>query len=183
MSTSPDTEKNGKKRVQIGYIAGAHGVGGVLRLVPTTDYPERFFDMETFVAEYPGKSPLSLKITEVKHHSGKGQMLISAEGIGDRGAAEALKGWKITISPEERVKLPEGEYWIDSLIGLDVIDDESGAHLGSIVEIMNTGSNDVYQGRTDDGALRLIPAIRDVVRKISLERGTVRVRLPEGLWD
>ena len=179
MSISPDAEK----RVQIGYIAGAHGLGGVLRIVPTTDYPERFFDMEILVAERAGKSPLCLKITGVKSHSGKGQLLISADGIDDRDAAESLKGWKITISPEERVELPEGEYWIDSLIGLDVIDDESGAHLGSIVEIMNTGSNDVYQVRTDDGALRLIPAIRDVVREISLERGTVRVKLPEGLWD
>jgi 16S rRNA processing protein RimM len=180
MSTSPDIEG---KRVQIGYIAGAHGVGGVLRLVPTTDYPERFFGMETLVAERDGKSPLSLKITGVRHHSGKGQMLISAEGIDDRGAAEALKGWKITISPEERVELPEGEYWIDSLIGLDVIDDGSGAHLGGIEEIINTGSNDVYRVRTDDGALKLIPAIRDVVRGISLEGKTVRVKLPEGLWD
>ncbi|MDR1580526.1 MAG: ribosome maturation factor RimM [Synergistaceae bacterium] len=180
MSTSPDI---GEKRVQIGYIAGAHGVGGVLRLVPTTDYPERFFDMEALWAEYPGKAPLSLKITGVKHHSGKGQLLISAEGISDRGAAEAIKGWKITIPPEERVELPEGEYWIDSLVGLNVIDDESGAHLGSIEEIMNTGSNDVYQVRTDDGALRLIPAIRDVVRGISLEHGTMRIKLLEGLWD
>jgi 16S rRNA processing protein RimM len=180
MSIFSDT---GEKRIQIGYIAGAHGVKGVLRLVPTTDYPERFFDMETLVAEQAGKPPLSLKITDVKHHSGKGQLLISAEGIDDRDAAEALKGWKITISPEERAELPEGEYWIDSLIGLDVIDDESGAHLGSIEEIMNTGSNDIYQVRADDGSLRLIPAVQDVVRGISLEDGTVRVTLPEGLWD
>jgi 16S rRNA processing protein RimM len=180
MSTSPDL---GKKRVQIGYIAGAHGVEGVLRLVPTTDYPERFFDMETLVAERDGKPPLFLKITGVKPHSGKGQILISADGVDDRDAAEALKGWKITISPEERVELPEGEYWTDSLIGLDVVDDESGAHLGRIEEIMNTGSNDVYQVRTGDGKLRLIPAIRDVVREISLEHGTVRVKLLEGLWD
>lgn len=180
MSTSPDA---GKNRVQIGYIAGAHGVAGVFRVVPTTDYPERFFDMETLVAEQDGKPPLSLKITGVKPHSGKGQILISAEGVDGRDAAEALKGRRITVSPEERVQLPEGEYWIDSLIGLDVIDDESGAHLGSIDEIMNTGSNDVYRVRTDDGALKLIPAIRDVVRDISLEGGTVRVKLPEGLWD
>jgi 16S rRNA processing protein RimM len=180
MSTSPDI---GEKRVQIGYIAGAHGVRGVLRLVPTTDYPDRFFDMETLAAEYPGKSPLFLKITGVKPHSGKGQLLISAEGIDDRGAAEALKGWKITIPPDERVELPEGEYWIDSLIGLSVLDDESGAHLGTVEEIMNTGSNDVYQVRTGDGALKLIPAIGDVVRCISLEQGTIRIKLLEGLWD
>ncbi|MDR0649354.1 MAG: ribosome maturation factor RimM [Synergistaceae bacterium] len=183
MSTSPDIGKSGKRRVQIGYIAGAHGMEGVLRVVPTTDYPERFFDMETLVAEQAGKPPLSLKITGVKHHSGKGQILISAEGVDGRDAAEALKGRKITISPEERVELPEGEYWIDSLIGLEVIDDESGVHLGSIEEIMNTGNNDVYRIRTDDGALKLIPAIRDVIRDISLEHGTVRVKLLEGLWD
>ncbi|MDR3165825.1 MAG: ribosome maturation factor RimM, partial [Synergistaceae bacterium] len=90
---------------------------------------------------------------------------------------------QITISPEERVELPEGEYWIDSLIGLDVIDDESGVYLGSVEEIMNTGSNDVYQVRTEDGSLKLIPAIQDVIRAISLKHGIMRVKLLEGLWD
>jgi 16S rRNA processing protein RimM len=151
--------------------------------MPTTDYPERFFGMETLVAEQAGKPPLYLKITGMKHHTGKGQFLISADGVNDRDAAESLKGRAITVSPEERVELPEGEYWIDSLIGLAVIDDESEAHLGSIEEVMNTGSNDVYRIKTDAGALRLIPAIRDVIRGISLEHGTVRVKLPEGLWD
>ncbi|MDR3165815.1 MAG: hypothetical protein LBU13_09595, partial [Synergistaceae bacterium] len=92
MSTSPDI---GGKRVQIGYIAGAHGVEGVLRIVPTTDYPGRFFDMETLVAEQAGKPPLSLKITGVKPHPGKGQILISADGVNDRDAADALKGRQI----------------------------------------------------------------------------------------
>jgi 16S rRNA processing protein RimM len=139
--------------------------------------------METLVAEQAGKPPLSLKVTGVKDHPGKGQILISADGVNDRDAAESLKGRTITVSQEERVKLPEGEYWIDSLIGLEVIDDESGERLGGLEEIINTSGNDVYLIRTDDGALNPIPAVRDVIRGISLENGTMRIKLLEGLWD
>jgi 16S rRNA processing protein RimM len=89
----------------------------------------------------------------------------------------------ITVAPEERVELPEGEYWIDSLVGLDVIDDDSGERLGVVVEIIKTGGNDVYRIVTGGGEIKLIPAIAGVIREISLEKGTIRVNLLEGLWD
>ncbi|MDR1965994.1 MAG: ribosome maturation factor RimM [Synergistaceae bacterium] len=181
MSTSPD--HRGQGRVQIGWIAGAHGIGGELRIHPTTDFPKRFFGMKTLRLECPGKPDLSLDIIGVRPHEGKGQILVSVAGVTDRDSAESLKGRAVTVDPEDRVDLPEGEYWIDSLIGLDVIDDRSGDHLGKIEDVMDIGSNDIYQVRADDGTLKLIPAIEDVVRGISLEDGVIRVILLEGLWD
>ena len=181
MSTSPS--RSGTSRVQIGIIVGAHGIQGVIRVHPTTDFPERFLDMKTLVAEHSSKPPVILEVKGMKFHEGKGQVLVTAEGVNDRDAAEALKGRVITITPEERVELPEGEYWIDSLIGLDVIDDGSGEHLGKLEEVMSTGGNDVYIIRADDGSQKLIPAIEDVIRDIALEKGSMRINVLEGLWD
>jgi 16S rRNA processing protein RimM len=139
--------------------------------------------MPALFAEHPAKPPITLAVKGVRFHDGKGQILVTAEGVNDRDAAESLRGRAITVAPEERVELPDGEYWIDSLIGLDVIESASGERLGKIEEVMNTGSNDVYMVRASGGELKLIPAIADVVEEISLERGEMRVNLPEGLWD
>ncbi|MDR3279192.1 MAG: ribosome maturation factor RimM [Synergistaceae bacterium] len=181
MSTSP--ESSGSERVQIGIIVGAHGIKGEIRVHPTTDFPERFFDMRTLCAQIPGKPKLELEVISARPHEGKGQILVTLSGIDDRTSAEALKGRFITVAPDDRVELPEGEYWIDSLIGLDVIDAESGEHLGKIEDVMPTGSNDVYQVRADDGSRKMVPAIGDVVREISLDDGSMRINLMEGLWD
>jgi 16S rRNA processing protein RimM len=184
MSTSCDDG-----RVQIGLIIGAHGVNGEVRIVPTTDYPERFFDMKTLCAEFRGeagvspKPPIMLKVSRMRPHAGKGQILATLEGIEDKDSADALKGRVITVAPEERVELPEGEYWVDSLIGLDIVDDDKNEYLGKIEDVMSTGSNDVYRIRTVDGRTKLIPAIGDVIRSISLGEGVVRIHVLEGLLD
>jgi 16S rRNA processing protein RimM len=187
MSISSRRQKS--DRIQIGRIIGAHGVRGEIRIAPTTDYPERFFGMKTLRAELPDnpgtpfKPPILLEVTGMRTHEGKGQILAAVNGINDRDSADSLKGYVITVAPEERVELEEGEYWIDSLIGLDVVDDNSGEALGKIEDVMSTGSNDVYQVRTVDGKTKLIPAIGDVVRSISLDDGAVRICPLEGLWD
>lgn len=178
MSTSSDS-----RRTVIGKIVGAHGIKGAIRVHPLTDYPERFMDMERLYIEKTGKPHRVLEVASVSPHDGKGQILFTVAGIGDRDSAEALRGWTVTVADDERVELPEGEYWIDSLIGLSVIDSDSDEHLGIIEDVMQTGSNDIYQIRTPDGGIKIIPAIADVVKEIDLGEGIVKVFLIEGLWD
>ncbi|MDR3332565.1 MAG: ribosome maturation factor RimM [Synergistaceae bacterium] len=170
-------------RILIGRIIGAHGVKGTFRVHPLTDYPERFLEMTTLSIEKPGKPPRVLEVESVTHHVGKGQFLMEAAGIDGRDEAESLFGYLVTVASDERVELPEGEYWIDSLIGLDVLDAESGDLLGVIEDVMPTGGNDVYQVRTTGGEAKMIPAISDVVREINVEGGAMRVTLLDGLWD
>jgi len=181
MSTSP--EPKDIARVLIGTIVGAHGVKGTLRVHPLTDFPERFLGMKKLHIEKPGKPPRELEVLNASNHEGKGQILVSVSGITDRDRAEELSGWRITVAPEERVELPEGEYWIDSLIGMSVIDERSDEHLGKIEDVLSTGSSDLYQVRTPDGAMKILPAIEEVVREIDLEAGVMKVHLIEGLWD
>ncbi len=179
MSTSSDSGN----RVVVGRIVGAHGIKGVLRVHPLTDFPERFLEMEELILERAGKPHRTFRVTDVSSHEGKGQFLFTVEGIDDRDAAESYRGWTVTVAPDERVELPEGEYWIDSLIGLDVVEAEGGAHLGRIEDVMPTGANDVYRVRTPEGEVKLVPAIADVVREIDIEQGVVRIAMMEGLWD
>ncbi len=179
MSTSSDSAR----RVVVGRIVGAHGIKGALRVHPLTDFPERFLEMEELYIERTDKPHRVFLVTDVSPHEGKGQFLFTVEGVDDRDMAEAYRGWTVTVAPDERVALPEGEYWIDSLIGLDVVEADSGAHLGIIEDVMPTGANDIYRVRTPEGEMKLIPAIADIVREIDIEAGAVRIAMMEGLWD
>lgn len=168
----------------IGRICGGHGLEGELRIQPLTDFPERFLEMEHFRVfrsdgtEWGVLHPVCFRFLE-----GKGLILAKTAEIRDRTSADQLKGTLVKVPPEERVSLPEGHYWIDDLLGLDVQDEATGENLGVIEEVLQTGSNDCYMVRTPEGKIKALPAIREVVRKVDLEKGTVTVALMEGLWD
>jgi 16S rRNA processing protein RimM len=109
------------------------------------------------------------------------RVVLKLEGIDDRTTAESLRGALVSVPIEAAVKLPPGEYFWHEIIGLRV-EDGAGRPLGRVVEILETGSNDVYVVRSPDREL-LLPAIKDVVRGIDRERGTMRVELLPGLGD
>ena len=180
---SKKTEALSGERTTIGKIAGAHGVNGVMILLPLTDYPDRFLDMKELALEQPGKPKLTLKVTAMQPYAGKGTFFLRAEGVNNRDEAEKLKNAVITIPNDERVNLSDDEYWIDDMVGLKAVDSVSGQELGTLVEILQTGSNDVYLIRTPDGATKPIPAMKESVLGVDIENGTITVAIPEGLWD
>ena len=77
-------------------------------------------------------------------------------------------------------ELPEGVYYIADLIGLDVYTEEN-EYLGKVDDIFNTGSNDVYVVKADNGMQKLLPGIDEVIKKIDLESNKIIVNLIKGL--
>ncbi len=75
--------------------------------------------------------------------------------------------------------LPDGEYYQFQLLGLEVWT-IAGELLGTISDILPTGSNDVYVVRSDTGEM-LIPAIEDVVKAVELDKGRLVIELMPGL--
>ena len=101
------------------------------------------------------------------------RLLMQLEGCHDVTQAEALRDYEVCIARQHFPPLPEGEYYWFDIEGLRVFTDD-GHMLGTIAEIIYTGSNDVYV--VQDGSQEfLIPALRDVVRCINLERGEVHL--------
>ena len=102
-------------------------------------------------------------------------------GIDDRNAAEPLRGVDILVRRAEAVRLPEGQFYWDEVIGLRV-EDTSGRVLGSVSQILQTGANDVYvvqpEGR---GKEILVPAIKDVVQVIDPAAGRMVIDPLPGL--
>lgn len=170
-------------RIIIGKVTGAHGINGVMLVLPLTDYPERFFTMKELVLDKSGRPRRTLKVLTIAPYEGKGTLFLQAEGVTDRDQAEMVKGSIITVAAEERVDLSEDEYWIDDIVGITVTEDATDATLGEVEEIIFTGSNDVYLIRTAEGKLLPIPATGDAIKDIDAENGVMKVVIPEGLWD
>jgi 16S rRNA processing protein RimM len=100
--------------------------------------------------------------------------------LDDRTAAESLRGQDVLVAREDAVHLPEGEFFWDQVIGLQV-EDTSGRPLGAVTEILETGANDVYIVKGPDRREILVPAIKDVVRLIDPSAGRMVIEPLPGL--
>ena len=83
----------------------------------------------------------------------------------------------------EDVELEEGTYFIQDLIGLDVIDADNGTAYGTLKDVLQTGANDVYVVQAEGGKELLIPAIPDVIVETNIEEHCMKIRPLEGLLD
>ncbi|HWP96508.1 MAG TPA: ribosome maturation factor RimM [Syntrophomonadaceae bacterium] len=165
--------------VSIGVVGGSFGVRGELKVLPLTDYPERFQVLKEILL-VGGPNRERLTVEENKPH---GQFyLFKFQGINGREAAERYRGWYLMIPESEIYPLPEGSYYYFQLKGLSVYDRDRG-RLGVLQDILETGANDVYVIDSEQYGEILIPAIKEVVLKVDLEQGEMHVHLLPGLLD
>ena len=106
-------------------------------------------------------------------------MILKLEGVDGPATARTLTGQELLAQPEDSPDLPDGEYFHYQLIGMEVFT-EAGEDLGEIIEIIITGSNDVYVVSGPSGEV-LLPAISQVVLGVDTDMGIMQVRLMEGL--
>ncbi|MFA5622347.1 MAG: ribosome maturation factor RimM [Thermovirgaceae bacterium] len=170
--------------VIIGRVLGAHGIRGEIKVLPLTDFPDRFLGMERLEVFRPvGKCVASLTVRSIRFHEAKGLFLVETEEIGDRDKAGGLQGGFVMVKSSERVPLPEGSYWVEDVVGLKVVSSGTGEEIGKVEDVLQTGAHDVYSVRTTRGDVRMLPAVREVVLRISLKERIMEVRPLEGLWD
>ena len=123
--------------IVIGKIGAPQGVRGEVRLIPLTDFPERFKTLKTALFD----DGTRLEIESVRYH--QQFVLLKFKGLDDRNAIEPLKNKLLQIERKDLIPLPEGHYHIFDIIGLSVYN-EQDEYLGKISDVLQTGSNDVY---------------------------------------
>ncbi len=158
--------------IEIGQIVNTHGIKGEVKLNPWTDDLYDLLDLDVFYK----KDGSALAVASSRVH--KNTVLIQFREITDMAQAEKLRG---TTLYTEKVPLPEGRYYIKDLIGLTAID-ENGI-VGTLSDVFNTGANDVYEIRTEDGRRLYLPVIDGVIGDVDLKKKTIHVTIPEGLED
>ena len=170
------------KWIRLGKITAPQGIRGEVRVLPDTDFPERFAERQVYL--YLPETDVLRGPLEVRLSHCKPRMLVlSVEGVNTREEAEELRGAIIQVPAESLPELPEGQYYHHQLVGLRVMTTD-GRKLGVLQDVLPTGGNDVYVVRSTDTEHEwLIPAIREVVREIDLEQGIMSIQPLPGLLD
>ncbi|MCR4442652.1 MAG: ribosome maturation factor RimM [Peptococcaceae bacterium] len=166
--------------IKIGQIVNTHGCRGELKVLPLTDDPGRFEELTQVYVFRKDRDYIKYNVASARIH--KGMVLVAFAEINDLLEAEKMKGLYLELPVSELKPLPEGHYYIFQLIGLNVYEDDK--LLGKMIDVIKTGSNDVYVVKAVGSKKEiLIPALKEVVEKIDLSSGAIRVKLPPGLLD
>lgn len=165
--------------LSVGEVIRPHGVRGELRVRILTEYPERLHLHTHFYLAHPASAERVRRYAVEKMRFHRDVLLLKLEGCNDRTTAETLRGMLVQIPLEDAVPLEEGEYYLFQLLGVEV-ETESGEWLGRVVEVLETGANDVYVVRGPRGEV-LVPAIGEVVRQLDLAAKRMVIHLLPGL--
>jgi len=159
----------------VGFIRRPHGVHGEMVMDLHTDFPERMKSGRKLLV---GEEHQSMTLASARpHQSG---LLIKFKGIDTPEGAGQLRNQWVYIKSSEAPRLPEGKIYQHELFGFQVVD-ENGQVLGELVEILETGANNVYVIRNESERELLLPAIPSVVLDVDPARRLMRVHLLEGL--
>lgn len=153
----------------------------MVRAILSTDFPERVLEAARLTLRAGDGSLADYRLEHGDYY--KSGVLLKLVGVDDRDAAEALRGAEIVARAEDLPPLPAGEYYWHQLVGLRVVTVD-GEAVGTITEILRTGSNDVYV--TERAPRRpgpLIPDIADVIERVDLAAGEVVIKPLPGLLD
>lgn len=164
-----------KGRITIGRVGAPQGIHGEMRVVPLTDFTERFDGLQEVMV-----GDELLHVESVRYH--KQFVLMKFREYPVREDARQLTGRLLTVDRSEAAPLGEGEYYTFDIIGLKVFN-PAGTELGVVENVLRTGANDVYQTRGVDGREILIPALKAVVKVIDVPGGRMVVELPDVLED
>lgn len=163
--------------LEIGQIVNSYGIKGFLKVVPYTDDITRYSNLKEIYIE-KNKKLEKMEIEEVKYH--KNLVLLKLKGIDDINETLKYKNCYIKIDRKDAVDLPKNSYFIVDLIDIEVYTEED-KYLGKIIDIFPTGSNDVYVVKDELGKQILLPAIREVIKKVDIENKKMIVHLLEGM--
>jgi 16S rRNA processing protein RimM len=110
------------------------------------------------------------------------RLVLKLDGVGDATTADRLRGVWVLAPAGEVPELPDGEYFVDRLIGLEVEDATAGP-LGRVEDVVETGGVDLLLVRNDVGRELFVPLAREIVAEVREAEGRVLVRLPDGLLE
>ncbi len=164
---------------QVGVISSTHGIAGEVKVYPTTDDPKRFKKLKN-VLLHTGKGMQELEIAGVKFF--KQMVILKFRGYDKIEDILPYKGKSLYVTRENAVRLEKNEYFIADLIGMKVYEEDESC-LGELTDVLQTGANDVYVVKLENGRDVLIPAIRQCILDVDVEGGRMKVHLLEGLLE
>lgn len=170
--------------LEVGYIVGAHGLNGEVKIYPDSDFPERFIEpgLRWLRPSHQQTIPEEIQLIKGRCLSRKGLYVVRFAGINYRDQAEALKGSSLLVKSSDRPELAAGEYHVSDLIGLMIIDHQTRTPIGKVIKIANAG-NDLLEIQLleNQDQTFLIPFVKALVPVVDLRNQIIEISPPKGL--
>lgn len=182
--------------IEIGTIVSPHGIKGEVKVYTDSDFPERFEKPGKRLVKRPDRTDFEwLTLRQGYYLPGKNLYVVRFKEVTDRNQAEELKKSKLFIEKRDRPHLEKNEYHVTDLINLEVIDQETGEKMGTIVDIYSAGNDllvvqleEAFIAQFDSEILQqkskaLIPFVEAIVPVVDMNNGKLEVTLPAGLLE
>ena len=158
------------KWVAMGYIKGAFGIKGWVKVAASTEYADSLLDYADWRLVKDNKT-LIVSPSEGQLHNG--ELQVKFTGIDDRDEAHALRGYTIEVSRDQFADTEEDEYYWADLINMSVINRQEEI-LGKVSKLMETGAHDVLVVDGEYGQ-KLIPFVAQFIDRVDVENRTITV--------
>ena len=167
-----------KQFLEIGKIVTTHGIKGEMKL-------QLWCDDANFVKQFTllyldDKGENSVKLLSVR--AVKNDALICLDGIDTIEKANSMRNQILYINRND-ANLPADFNFIQDLIDCKVVDLDSKICYGIVNDVQNLGASDIYEVKQEDNKVVLIPAVKDIVKKIDTDNGVIYINAMKGLFD
>ena len=164
------------EKIKIGKIVNAVALRGEVKVYNYSGYKERYEELDRIIVDNK-----NYKIEKVRYQ--QQMVILKLAGVNDRNAAEAMKNKDVFITEDDLQELPEDTFYIRDLLGLPVFDADTDEKIGTLKDVLQPSSQDIYVVKRPEGNDVLIPAVSEFLKEVNVEEGFIKVHLIEGMLD
>ena len=158
-------------------IVSTHGVRGEMKALPLCDGA-------AFLAKFKRLFTTADGMGETRVLGVRAQgnvILLRLDGVTDMDAARAQVGRTYYLAKAD-AKLPRGRYFIDDLLGCDVVDADTDRIYGQLTNVDRPAAQDIYTVTDGAGEEHMLPAVPEFVKKIDIDARKIFVTPIEGMF-
>ena len=167
----------------VGQVVAAQGLKGEVRILPASDFPQRFTEPGTRWLRRRGQNEQEVELLSGRQLPGKELFVVRFEGINDRTAAESLVHQEFLVAADDIPELEDGEFHVRDLQGLSVRLETESDPIGVVVDLHHGGNDLLEIELKADGRRCLVPFVDAIVPQVELEEGWLLITPPKGLLD
>lgn len=168
---------------RVGVVIKPHGVKGAVKVFPTTSEIKRFSRLKSVMLSKTDKEEdieKTFQVESVQYF--KNQVILKLSGIDSPEEAEKIRGFSLWILEEEALPLQKDEYYLRDFLNASAVL-EDGEEFGTVYDILETGSNEVFVIHTKDHQEVLLPVIKDCIISMDPKAHKVVIHLLKGMME
>ena len=169
-----------QKYLECGKAVSTHGVRGTLRLECYCNDTETLAKLRKMYKKAPSGEFVPMKVRAASIQ--KNMVLVTFEDIKTLDEAILYKG-TVFYADRDDISRKKGEVFIADMLGLDVVDADSGDKYGVLKDVISPAGRDIYVVSDVNGGEFMIPAVDEFVREIDVDGGRILVHLIEGMRE